>query len=446
MVTCQVRVELKETDPPLWRRLEVASDLNLAEVHDILQISFGWTDSHLHGFAAGPEFYSDQAERYLCPFDLEEGEDEGIPEEQVRLDEVLAMEGDTLSYTYDYGDGWDHLITLEVTLSRLDDAPRAMCTGGERDGPAEDCGGVPGYEMIAAATDPAVHDHAAARLEFAELYGDEVDPGDFQVTPFDLGEINAGLGRLGANPAIDLASLPARLSDLLRAVRSLDGLRTLRRLLASAELATDIEVDRATAERMVRPYTWLLDRVGAGGIRLTTAGYLPPAQVAAAFAELGLAEEWIGRGNRESDTWPVLHLRESAQKLGLLRKHRGELLWTARGRAARGDPVRLWRHLAERMPVSSADPFESQAALLYLVAVAGDAGDDLNATVADILGSIGWKLSDGTPPTASQSAGATSDNRAVLRRIGATACETPFGPQVPTADGRLFARAALRTF
>jgi hypothetical protein len=100
-VTYRVRVDLKETKPPTWRRLELASDLNLAEVHDIVQVTFGWTDSHLHGFAAGPEFYSAEAERYLCPFDVMEGEDEGTPEEQVRLDEVLAEVGDTLAYAYD---------------------------------------------------------------------------------------------------------------------------------------------------------------------------------------------------------------------------------------------------------------------------------------------------------------------------------------------------------
>ncbi len=443
-MTYQVRAELKETSPPAWRGLQVASDLNLAEVHDILQVAFGWTDSHLHGFAAGPEFYSGQAERYLCPFDQEEGEDEGVPEDQVRLDEVLAEDGDTLSYAYDYGDGWEHLLTLEAALPRQDDAPRAVCTGGRRDGPAEDCGGVGGYELIAAATDPASPDHATARLEFAEFYGEEVDPGDFEVTTFDVDEINAGLAGLGANPAIDVASLPARLSDLVRAVRSPDGLRTLRRLIAAAEPATEIRVDPATAERMVRPYAWLLDRVGADGIRLTSAGYLPPVHVAAAFAELDLAQEWIGQGNREADTWPVLHLRESAQRLGLLRKYRGQLLWTARGRAVHEDPPGLWRHLAERMPVSSADPFGSQAALVYLVAVAGNAGDDLGGTVAGILGSIGWTLSDGTPPTASHALSASRDSRDVLRRIGATASEPPFGPQVPTADGVLFARAALR--
>lgn len=444
MVTYRIRVDLKETDPPTWRRLEVASDLNLAEVHDILQIAFGWTDSHLHGFAAGPEFYGAGAERYLCPFDEEECNHEGVPEVQVRLDEVLSEAGDTLAYAYDYGDGWEHLIMLEAALPRRRDAPRAVCADGRRDGPAENCGGVDSYELIVAATDPARPGHAAARLEFMEIFGDEIDPADFQTTPFNVDEVNTALERLGPNPAIDVASLPVPIGEMLRAVRSGDGLRTLRQLIAAAELGRPVWVDPRTAELMVRAYAWLLDRVGPGGIKLTSAGYLPPVHVQAAFNELGLAEEWIGRGNREADTLPVLTLRETAQKLGLLRKHRGQLLCTALGRTLRDDPAGLWWHLAERMPVSSADPFTAQGALLYLVAVAGNVAEDLDATVARMLGSIGWRLADGTPPTSREAFMAGRDTWEVLRRIGAITGER-FGPtpETPSAEGVLFARASL---
>lgn len=443
MATYRVRAELQETSPPVWRRLELASDLNLAELHDVLQVAFGWTDSHLHGFAAGPEFYSDIAERYLCPFDEEEGED-GIPEVQVRLDEVLAAAGDKLAYAYDYGDSWQHLITLEAVLPRKDGAPRAVCTGGQRDGPAEDCGGVHSYELIAAATDEARPDHAAALVEFAEIYGDDVDPAEFRTTPFEIDEINTALRRLCANPAIDAASLPARLRELLRQVRRTDGLRTLRQLIAAADLSSPVQADPAMAERMVRPFAWLLDRVGAGGIKLTSAGYLPPVHVSAAFTELGLAEEWIGQGNREADTLPVLQLRESAQKLGLLRKRKGELLQTARGRAVVDDPMALWWHLAERMPVSSADPFESQASLLFLIVIAGGVVDDIDVTVANLLGSIGWMLPDGTAPTPWQAVGAARDTYEVLRRMGAITGEFfSSRPHTATAQGKLFARAAL---
>lgn len=447
VVTYRVQVDLRETSPPAWRRLELASDLNLAELHDILQVAFGWTDSHLHGFAAGPEFRSDAAELYLCPFDEEEGEDEGVPEAQVRLDEVLAHPGDRLSYAYDYGDDWQHLITLEAVLPRSDGAAPAACAGGDRDGPAEDCGGVHSYELIAAATDPARPDHVAALLEFAETYGDEVDPAQFSTTPFDIDEINTALRQLGPNPAIDAASLPVRLRELLRQVRSTDGLRTLRQLIAAAELSSPVHVDPATAERMVRPFAWLLDRVGAGGIRLTSAGYLPPVHVSAAFDELGLTEEWIGRGNREADSWPVLQLRESAQKLGLLRKRKGELLQTARGRAVVHDPLALWWHLAERMPVPSADPFESQAALLLVIAMAGEQDENMDGTVAHLLGSIGWMLPDGMPPTPGQAASAARDTYEVLWRIGAmTGQRFSARSRTATVEGMLFVRAALTTW
>lgn len=74
-------------------------------------------------------------------------------------------------------------------------------------------------------------------------------------------------------------------------------------------------------------------------IKLTCAGYLPPPDVEAAVAELGLAAEWHGKFNRESQTLPVLDLRESAMRLGLLRKYKGTLLATSHGRKLRGDPV-----------------------------------------------------------------------------------------------------------
>ena len=52
LVRYRVRVDLSGAKPPLWRRLELASGLFLEEVHEILQVAFGWTDSHLHQFGS----------------------------------------------------------------------------------------------------------------------------------------------------------------------------------------------------------------------------------------------------------------------------------------------------------------------------------------------------------------------------------------------------------
>ncbi len=442
VVTYRVRVDLTGTKPPLWRRLELASDMLLDELHDVLQVAFGWTDSHLHRFSSGTGFYDRDAEQYLCPFDVEEGED-GIPEHEVRLDEVLADVGDTLFYVYDFGDDWQHSVRLEAVLPRGDAAPRATCITGRRPGPPENCGGVPGYEMFSAATDPTSADHTDARAEIAQIYGPEVVPEGFVPTPFVIDEINKALAGL---PAQSMAHLPEPLADLVHAVRDTREQIHLRELISEAALDEPTAIDPDTAARMVRPYTWLLDRVGEGGITLTGAGYLPPVHVEAAVAELGMADESIGKHNREIQTMPVLSLRESAQKMGLLRKHRGRLLLTTRGRRLRTDPVGLWWHVAERIPLKSPDPCETQAGLILLIAVAAGVTGDLNATIARTLHAIGWMSGDGSPMTGGVAGRAAWDTRVALRRLDALTGEPYRRDERSTPGGVTFARAALRAW
>lgn len=441
-VMLRVRVDLTGTRPPVWRRLDLASDLFLDDVHEILQAAFGWTDSHLHQFGCGPTYYSRETEYYLCPFLVDEG-DEGVPEDEVRLDEVLVDVGDKLFYAYDFGDDWQHVIRLEAVLAREEPAPRALCTGGRRPGPAEDCGGIGGYALLVAATDPEHRDHAAARAEYAELYGPDADPQGWAPTPFDVGEVNHMLADLGTIASPHDISGPLR--ALLDAMRTVDAQHQLRGLLGRARLGNPVLIDVEAATAAVRPYAWLLERVGDDGIKLTQAGYLPPAHVEAAFTELGFEKLWIGAGNREDLTYPVLNLRQSAQGIGLLRKYRGRLLATARGRALRNDPVGLWWHLAERTPAASKDPSVYQAGLLQLAVVAAGVGAGGGAIVAELLGALGWMCGDGSPITAQSAAAATSEVRATMRSMGllqrdGSALDRREGPTKGAVD---FARAAL---
>ena len=134
-----VRVDLVAAKPPVWRRLELPSTLRLDELHRVLQAVFGWTDSHLHRFSLGDSAWDEQAERFLCPNDVEEGEDDGVPTSDVRLDEVLAQPGDRLLYTYDYDEEWNHRVVVEQ-VGEVVDAVR--CTGGRGAAPPEDSGGI----------------------------------------------------------------------------------------------------------------------------------------------------------------------------------------------------------------------------------------------------------------------------------------------------------------
>ncbi|MGH3275035.1 MAG: hypothetical protein ACRDNZ_12035 [Streptosporangiaceae bacterium] len=310
-----------------------------------------------------------------------------------------------------------------------------------------------GYELIIAAADPAHPEHADALAAIRDTYGDDIELAESPVTPFSLGEINDTLRQLGPaddRPHSELAwDLPEPLESMVAKTRTTTARRQLRQLISDA-LAEPPVIDAATATRMVRPYSWLLDRVGTGGVTLTAAGYLPPAHVEAAMTELNLGSEWIGTGNRESQTIPVLHLRESATRMGLLRKYRGRLLVTSRGRVAAGDPVALWRQITERLPLRLGPEYETQASLLYLILIAASAPGDLDEPgepIASFLHDIGWRSADRTPLTAYMASQATWDTARLLRRLGAITAERgSFGADRVTVEGIALAKAALQTW
>lgn len=226
--------------------------------------------------------------------------------------------------------------------------------------------------------------------------------------------------------------------EQLHRARSLPWLR----VIDDADLDQPAEPDD-TAELAVARYRWLLERVG-GGVRLTQAGYLPPALVSEAMVALGWQHEWIGRHNREDQTLPILELRVSAQRFGLLRKNRGQLLVTKVGRDLVADPIGLWWHLAQRLPDARSEP-ERHAGVLYLLTVAaGRALDD--ALLAEGMTILGWAERGTRQPAAPSAAfAAARDTWAMLRRLGLLErrlhWDAPEPP--PTRHARTLARAAL---
>ena len=445
-VTLRLHVRLDEVFPPVWRRIEVASDLGLDDLHEVLQVVFDWEDAHLHRFTTGPQL--DPGQAFVAGFDLLEvwdDEEPGTPEWEVRVDELLTAPGERLHYQYDYGDNW--WLTLELEDVAPDGVPagRAVCLEGAGAAPPEDCGGTPGYELLVGAVDRSHPDHRARRVEFARMYGAEVDPASFGLQPFDVGRVNDGLDRLDleSRPATP-AAVGAALTTLLIRARTPETHLRLRAMAASAD--QPVEIDRATATAMTHAYRWLLDRLGDDGVKLTAAGYLPPTLVKEAFEELGLADEWIGAGNREDLTVPVLELRESAQRLGLLREYRGRLLPTVRGRALADDPIGLWRHVASRLPIggrSEADA-EWQAGTLLLGTLATGTADDADAIIASCLSDLGWQQGDGDPIDRLTVVGLIRGDVQVLRRLGALTTDGPW-PGQATAGSITLARFALGT-
>jgi hypothetical protein len=189
----------------------------------------------------------------------------------------------------------------------------------------------------------------------------------------------------------------------------------------------------------------LLDTVG-DGVKLTAAGYLPPAVVRTIFDELDLGSEWIGAGNREDLTVPVLALREAGQRLRLLRKHKGRLVPTSRGRTLAGDPVDMRWHLAGALPLGGRDVSDAswQAGVLLLALMASGSADNAEATVTDLLTGLGWAVEGSQPIDRRTATGLIAGDVHLLRRVGAFKRGRRSGwPGTVTPDGVALARAAL---
>ena len=153
-------------------------------------------------------------------------------------------------------------------------------------------------------------------------------------------------------------------------------------------------LDDGDVQRAARPWLAVLEAVG-NGVRLTSAGYLPPATVEQIAKAAGVTDWWIGKANREDLTPPVADLRENAQALGMLRKSKGTLAPTRLATAVSGDPKALVGLALTRLPVGKG--FEVEAGWFALLGcAAGIRGTALDAGLAQILADRGWRLKGGT--------------------------------------------------
>ena len=169
----QLKITLKDFRPPIWRRVQVKSNITLGKLHQIIQASMGWTNSHLHGFSIGGVEYGEP---------LPELELEIKNEQKVKLSKVVTGEKQKFFYTYDMGDSWEHEILVEKVLPHDPLVCYPVCITGKRACPPEDCGGVWGYaDFLEAITQPDHPEHES----MLEWVGGAFDP-----DAFILSEVN----------------------------------------------------------------------------------------------------------------------------------------------------------------------------------------------------------------------------------------------------------------
>ena len=183
----------------VWRTLVVPLNTSFRQLHNILQVAFGWRDYHLHEFFIyGPELAKDnelslnhpgyhkdgyKAVMNLYPYEEDFEDPAGVPmisEIGIKLSDWMPAK---LKYNYDFGDNWQHYIEADHKVIHYD-RNYATCTAGAGNAPPEDVGGEYGYSeflKFMADTDHPDHEEMA---QWGRSQG---------YAEFDLEEINRRL-------------------------------------------------------------------------------------------------------------------------------------------------------------------------------------------------------------------------------------------------------------
>ncbi|MBS1675656.1 MAG: plasmid pRiA4b ORF-3 family protein [Actinobacteria bacterium] len=457
MTRYRLRATLVDSTPEIWRAFEIRGSERLRMLHLALQTMFGWRESHLHMFTdADPLARGSVGRRWESP-DMPEADPAALSEEEFTVADVFDA-GGPLWYEYDFGDGWIHRLDVVQTLPDDPALAPVVLLDGSRRGPFEDAGGVHGYEeKLAIAADPSHPEHREIVDWIRTTSGPWVpqDPEDFDligaqtelnllfapdvtgISRFDMSglvkvdELRRPQDLTEASPLVALAStLPVPIRAELR-----------QHLQRTGALSLE-EMDPAEAARAIRPFGWLMEAVGAEGLTLTSAGWLPPATVLAGMIELGWINEWIGKGNREDLTPPIGNLRQAAQRLGLVRVQKGRLLLSVAARKALGDPLTQLRLIAGSLLRKLSDAEVDAGTLLLLAIADGTPREDRWRTVAFGLEMCGWRSSSGWRFTPTDIDHATFEVQQVLEVLGDTTWRGRRREDGPLL--RQFAAVALR--
>lgn len=140
-----LRIELENSEPLIWRELEVPSNLCLTSLAQAILLAFGWNEDHLH------QFLESRKNHYATSLNelggtLYPGTKDGS---RYGVSHLLKKQGDSVLFEYDYGDSWYHKVKLKSVADYADYETKAVrLIGGANACPPDDCGGIYRYRHL----------------------------------------------------------------------------------------------------------------------------------------------------------------------------------------------------------------------------------------------------------------------------------------------------------
>lgn len=162
----EIKVSIKGTHPPVWRRLQIPEGITFDELSAIIQLAFDWSGYHLYSFEVG-------ATQYEPGIQIEIPEEDGWDNREVvnskkeKIDKYFKKYK-KMTYIYDFGDDWIHDIIIEKTVEAEKKLTKPICIKAKMAHLPEDCGGVYGYEELLNILEDKKHERYKEMREWLE--------------------------------------------------------------------------------------------------------------------------------------------------------------------------------------------------------------------------------------------------------------------------------------
>ncbi|MET1005583.1 MAG: plasmid pRiA4b ORF-3 family protein [Propionibacteriaceae bacterium] len=427
----RIRVSLDGIRPEIWRLLDVSGDLTLADLHEIIQIAFGWRLGRSHVFVRS------DGRRWSDGRWYGEG---GVGDDELTttLAEALTPRSGRLSYLYDPRAGWKHAVSLVSILAVEPGRSPARLISGARHGPLDDVGGPQGYAELLADLDDA---HGPRHASMLRWVNGTLGPWhrSFDSDHLDQASVNHGLSTHFAPEQDRPRARGSQLGALER--RVFPGLRReFADFVDRAELDQPVSIADDQAAQMMQALSWLLGVIDGGEVRLSESGRLP--------TKLGPAMAPAGIQTLTQPGAAFPDLLKATVRWKLARKHGGRLELTQIGRRLLSDPRQLWWHLARHwLPAGRATAAHDASTLLLVELAVGAhvSRHDVADAVAFGLDSLGW-----VDPVNHASIyedlvwSLVASDRRMLRALGVISNGSADEPLATGPQARAFARAALQ--
>jgi len=173
----QFNVRLLGVVPPIWRRVQVPETYSFWDLHVAMQDSMGWLDYHLHLFRVSKPVTGEVRQIGIPDDDALKGDEPVLPGWEIPIAHYFSRPGVIAQYDYDFGDGWEHELTLEAILPQEPGKKYPRCVAGARACPPEDCGGIGGYENLMMVLQTPTHEEYESTLQWL---GRRFDPDVFE--------------------------------------------------------------------------------------------------------------------------------------------------------------------------------------------------------------------------------------------------------------------------